>query len=68
VIKISVLSLSSLIRFITMAVKSGATEPDSGFGGGGVCVAIRVYAGVPSLYGSVRKCARDVGYGRDEAD
>lgn len=47
-ITMSVDSFSSLIKFRTIAVKSGAEFFASGFGGG-VWVAIRVYAGVPSL-------------------
>lgn len=48
-IRISVDSFSSLIRLIMMAVKSGATVFNSG-SGGGVWVAIRVYAGISSLW------------------
>lgn len=45
-IRISVLSFSNLTSVKTMAVKSGDFE----FGaGGGVCVAMRVYAGISGL-------------------
>jgi hypothetical protein len=49
VIRISVDSFSSLIRLITMAVKSGAGVLDSG-PGCDVWVAMRVYAGMSSLW------------------
>jgi hypothetical protein len=48
VISTSVCSFSSRIRFITIAVKSGAGFLDCG-SAGGVCVAMRVYAGISSL-------------------
>jgi hypothetical protein len=49
VISISVDSFSSLMRLSTIAVKSGAGVFDSGFGCG-VWVAMRVYAGMSSLW------------------